>query len=124
MTEPVAVDPATLRTLTDRLTAIAEELAAVAIPGVTPAPGSGLGGLAGPRRATADVQRLGAAVRDWAAAEFRPERLAYLSCSAGTLNRDLSALAAAGYTVEALMPYDFFPQTHHVETLALMIQRG
>lgn len=72
----MAVDPATLRTLTDRLTAIAEELAAVAIPGVTPAPGSGLGGLAGPRRATADVQRLGTAVRDWAAATRRSaERL-------------------------------------------------
>lgn len=67
----MAVDPATLRTLTDRLTAIAEELAAVAIPDVAPAPGSGLGGLAGPRRAAADVQRLGAAVREWAAATRR-----------------------------------------------------
>ena len=64
------------------------------------------------------------AVLAWATEEYRPARLAYLSCSAGTLNRDLSALAAAGYTVAALMPYDFFPQTHHVETLALMIQRG
>lgn len=60
------------------------------------------------------------AVRDWAAAEFRPHRLAYLSCSAGTLNRDLTALTAAGYVVAALIPYDFFPQTHHVETLALL----
>ena len=60
------------------------------------------------------------AVRDWAALEFRPERLAYLSCSAGTLSRDLAALTAAGYVVDALIPYDFFPQTHHVETLALL----
>jgi tRNA/tmRNA/rRNA uracil-C5-methylase (TrmA/RlmC/RlmD family) len=56
----------------------------------------------------------------WATDEYRPERLAYLSCSAGTLSRDLAALAAADYTVEMLIPYDFFPQTHHVETLALM----
>jgi tRNA/tmRNA/rRNA uracil-C5-methylase (TrmA/RlmC/RlmD family) len=60
------------------------------------------------------------AVRDWATLEFRPERLAYLSCSAGTLSRDLAALTAAGYAVDALIPYDFFPQTHHVETLALL----
>jgi 23S rRNA (uracil1939-C5)-methyltransferase len=59
-------------------------------------------------------------VLGWAVNEFRPERLAYLSCSAGTLSRDLSGLAGAGYAVEALHPYDFFPQTHHVETLALL----
>lgn len=58
----------------------------------------------------------------WAIDEFRPERLAYLSCSAGTLSRDLRALTVAGYKVEALVPYDFFPQTHHVETLALLRQ--
>ena len=56
----------------------------------------------------------------WTSAEFRPERLAYLSCSVGTLSRDLRALTAAGYAVEALVPHDFFPQTHHVETLALL----
>ncbi len=59
----------------------------------------------------------------WTMGEFQPERLAYLSCSAGTLSRDLRALTAAGYGVEALIPYDFFPQTHHVETLALL-RRG
>ena len=56
----------------------------------------------------------------WVVNEFRPERLAYLSCSAGTLSRDLSKFVSAGYAVEALHPYDFFPQTHHVETLALL----
>lgn len=60
------------------------------------------------------------AVLAWTTDEYQPERLAYLSCSAGTLSRDLAALAAAGYTVAALIPYDFFPQTHHVETLALL----
>jgi tRNA/tmRNA/rRNA uracil-C5-methylase (TrmA/RlmC/RlmD family) len=59
-------------------------------------------------------------VRDWATVEFRPDRLAYLSCSAGTLSRDLATLTTAGYAVDALIPYDFFPQTHHVETLALL----
>jgi len=60
------------------------------------------------------------AVLAWTTDLYRPERLAYLSCSAGTLSRDLAALVAAGYSVEALLPYDFFPQTHHVETLALL----
>lgn len=59
-------------------------------------------------------------VLTWSAEQFRPVRLAYLSCSAGTLRRDLQGLTAAGYTVESLQPYDFFPQTHHVETLALL----
>ena len=63
-------------------------------------------------------------VLGWATDHFRPERLAYLSCSAGTLNRDLRALTEAGYAVEALEPYDFFPQTHHVETLALLRRAG
>ncbi len=60
------------------------------------------------------------AVLAWAAHEFRPVRLAYLSCSAGTLSRNLQAFTMAGYIVEALIPYDFFPQTRHVETLALL----
>ena len=63
-------------------------------------------------------------VLTWAAKEFQPKRLAYLSCSAGTLSRNLQVLATSGYTVEALMPYDFFPQTHHVETLALLARTG
>ncbi|MDG4596022.1 MAG: class I SAM-dependent RNA methyltransferase [Candidatus Contendobacter sp.] len=60
------------------------------------------------------------AVLTWTTDEYRPERLAYLSCSAGTLSRDLRELTEAGYTMERLIPYDFFPQTRHVETLALL----
>ncbi|MFO1406863.1 MAG: hypothetical protein U1F08_04925 [Steroidobacteraceae bacterium] len=52
--------------------------------------------------------------------ELRPERLAYLSCSAGTLARDLARAEAAGYRVDAIQPWDFFPNTHHVEALALV----
>jgi len=52
--------------------------------------------------------------------ELRPDRLAYLSCSAGTLARDLTVFEAAGYEVRAVVPFDFFPGTHHVECLALL----
>ena len=54
------------------------------------------------------------------ARELRPERVAYLSCSAGTLARDLAAFEECGHSVERIVPYDFFPGTHHVECLALL----
>lgn len=57
-------------------------------------------------------------VTRWINESYQPERLAYLSCSAGTLKRDLKALS--NYQVVSLQPYDFFPQTRHVETLALL----
>lgn len=52
--------------------------------------------------------------------ELRPQRLAYLSCSAGTLACDLGEFQRAGYVVTGLVPFDFFPGTHHVECLALL----
>jgi 23S rRNA (uracil1939-C5)-methyltransferase len=52
--------------------------------------------------------------------ELQPTRVAYLSCSAGTLARDLEALEHRGYEVDRVIPYDFFPGTHHVECLALL----
>ena len=58
------------------------------------------------------------------ARELRPTRLAYLSCSAGTLARDLAMLESAGYAVARIHPYDFFPLTHHVEALALLDLRA
>ncbi len=59
-------------------------------------------------------------ITQWIAREYRPRRMAYLSCSAGTLARDLSQLCEAGYRVREITPFDFFPQTHHVETLTLL----
>jgi tRNA/tmRNA/rRNA uracil-C5-methylase (TrmA/RlmC/RlmD family) len=56
--------------------------------------------------------------------DLRPQAVAYLSCSAGTLARDMAAFVAAGYTVRSLIPYDFFPGTHHVECLALLERAG
>jgi len=52
--------------------------------------------------------------------DLRPDRIAYLSCSAGTLARDLAVFEAAGYAVSSIVPFDFFPGTHHVECLALL----
>lgn len=62
---------------------------------------------------------LGESVLTWLAEVARPVRLAYLSCSPGSLRRDLEQLEARGYRVASLRPYDFFPHTHHLEVLAL-----
>ncbi len=64
------------------------------------------------------------AVSAWVGDTYRPQRIACLSCSAGTLRRDLEQLCHSGYRVEKLLPYDFFPHTYHVETLALLQRHG
>ena len=51
-----------------------------------------------------------------------PAFLAYLSCDPATQARDLKALLspAGSYALEILQPVDFFPQTTHLESLALL----
>ena len=58
-------------------------------------------------------------VLEWITREMLPDKMAYLSCSAGTLKRDLEIMTSAGYEIKRIIPYDFFPQTHHVECLVL-----
>lgn len=48
-----------------------------------------------------------------------PPALAYVSCGPESLGRDLAALAAAGYRVDAVEPFDLMPGTGHVETLVI-----
>ena len=59
-------------------------------------------------------------VSTWITSWYKPERMAYLSCSAGTLSRDLKAITSEGYVVEQILPFDFFPYTIHVECLVLL----
>jgi 23S rRNA (uracil1939-C5)-methyltransferase len=42
----------------------------------------------------------------------------YASCNAMTLARDLKTLLQSGYQVEDITPFDMFPQTWHIETVA------
>ncbi len=60
------------------------------------------------------------AVAESLAGRSRPARLAYLSCSPGTLSRDLSLLEEGGFRVRRLLLFDFFPRTAGVEVLVLL----
>jgi len=46
--------------------------------------------------------------------------LVYVSCSPETLPADLTTLAATGYAVAELHLFDLFPQTTHIETIAIL----
>jgi 23S rRNA (uracil1939-C5)-methyltransferase len=48
-----------------------------------------------------------------------PAILAYVSCDPATLARDSRELSAGVYRLEKLVLYDFYPQTAHIETLAV-----
>lgn len=55
-----------------------------------------------------------------AAAGMEPERIVYVSCNPATFARDAKILESLGYKVKEVQPVDMFPQTTHVETVALM----
>jgi 23S rRNA (uracil1939-C5)-methyltransferase len=63
-------------------------------------------------------QGLSPALRQ-ALARHGPPTLAYVSCDSATLARDSGVLVGGGYRLERLTGYDFYPQTSHIESLAV-----
>ncbi|MBI3314044.1 MAG: class I SAM-dependent RNA methyltransferase [Candidatus Omnitrophica bacterium] len=54
------------------------------------------------------------------AAAKKIEELLYLSCHPESLLRDLEYFVKAGWKIEKIIPFDFFPKTAHLETLVLL----
>ena len=52
--------------------------------------------------------------------ELCPSRIIYVSCNPATLARDLKILKEAGYETKSVQPVDLFPQTFHVECVAII----
>ena len=55
-----------------------------------------------------------------AIAEARVASVWYLSCDPATLARDLKLLLPKGYRLSGVQPFDMFPQTGHIESLAVV----
>jgi tRNA/tmRNA/rRNA uracil-C5-methylase (TrmA/RlmC/RlmD family) len=75
-------------------------------------------------RIVLDPPRSGAGVALMQAVAARgPAAIVYVSCDPPTLARDLNAVVASGYRLASLDLFDLFPDTFHLETVALL-QRG
>lgn len=53
-------------------------------------------------------------------ASMQPRRVAYVACDPSALARDLAYFADAGYAPLRIDAFDLFPQTHHVECVAVL----
>lgn len=49
-----------------------------------------------------------------------PERIVYVSCNPITFAEDIAELVPFGYQLKKVQPVDLFPQTYHVECVALL----
>ena len=56
-------------------------------------------------------------------ARLAPQRIVYLSCDPATLARDLRRFADRGFAMTRIEGFDFFPQTPHLEALAVLESR-
>jgi 23S rRNA (uracil1939-C5)-methyltransferase len=53
-------------------------------------------------------------------AGLKPKKIVYVSCEPTTLSRDLGLFAENGYSLQRLSLIDMFPQSYHMEVVALL----
>ena len=56
--------------------------------------------------------------------EAAPRRIVYVSCNPTTLAPNAAQLAEAGWALRRVRPVDMFPQTPHIECVALLERAG
>src|SRR5256885_637918 len=68
-----------------------------------------------------DPPRIGADERLWQnLIKLAPEKLIYVSCNPTTFARDWARIKSkAPYKLQSIQPFDMFPQTFHVELVAI-----
>ena len=54
--------------------------------------------------------------------KLNPKRIVYISCNPSTQQRDAQILAEQ-YELVEITPVDMFPQTTHIETVALFVRK-
>ncbi len=57
-------------------------------------------------------------------AALRPAQVAYVACDPVALARDLATFRELGYTARDVRGFDLFPNSHHIEALALLTREG
>ncbi len=53
-------------------------------------------------------------------AKLAPKRILYVSCHPRNLTKDLRILIDKGYSMKKVIPFEMFPQTYHLEVLAVL----
>lgn len=56
--------------------------------------------------------------------EYKVPNLMYVSCNPSTMARDIGLLVQGGYELKEATPFDQFPQSYHVECVALLSKRS
>lgn len=52
--------------------------------------------------------------------EFNPRKIIYVSCDPATQARDLKYFIEKGYEIIEVQPFDLFPHTRHIESVAIL----
>ncbi|HQU09225.1 MAG TPA: methyltransferase, partial [Opitutales bacterium] len=57
------------------------------------------------------------------AIQFAPKTIVYVSCDPATQVRDLQWFMEGGYELIKVQPFDLFPQTRHIESVATLLRK-